>query len=226
MHFHLPKPLHGWREFAGEVGIIVLGVLIALGAEQLVETLHWRTEVADARQALDREVAYNLGAIAKRQEEGPCINRRLREIRELLTALGPGTSPGRRAPLGQPQLWRPRTNAWQAAMAGQVAERMPLATRVGYAQLYDGFQWYAQKAADETDAWSVLGELDDPGVLSSADLANVRQARSRAQVAADKMDANLPRFVAAARSFGIQPAAVEEAKLTAEEIKTLCRPLR
>jgi len=32
MHFHLPKPLHGWREFAGEVGIIVIGVLIALGA--------------------------------------------------------------------------------------------------------------------------------------------------------------------------------------------------
>jgi hypothetical protein len=30
MHFHLPKPLHGWREFAGEVGIIVIGVLIAL----------------------------------------------------------------------------------------------------------------------------------------------------------------------------------------------------
>jgi hypothetical protein len=28
MHFHLPKPLHGWRAFAGEVGIIVVGVLI------------------------------------------------------------------------------------------------------------------------------------------------------------------------------------------------------
>ncbi len=26
MHFHLPKPLHGWREFVGEVGIIVVGV--------------------------------------------------------------------------------------------------------------------------------------------------------------------------------------------------------
>ena len=32
MHIHLPKPLHGWRAFVGEVGIIVLGVLIALGA--------------------------------------------------------------------------------------------------------------------------------------------------------------------------------------------------
>ena len=31
MRVSMPKPLHGWREFAGEVGIIVLGVLIALG---------------------------------------------------------------------------------------------------------------------------------------------------------------------------------------------------
>ena len=38
MHFHLPKPLHGWREFWGEVGIIVIGVLIALGAQQVVES--------------------------------------------------------------------------------------------------------------------------------------------------------------------------------------------
>ena len=33
MYVQLPKPLHGWRQFAGEVGIIVLGVLIALGAQ-------------------------------------------------------------------------------------------------------------------------------------------------------------------------------------------------
>ena len=225
MHFHLPKPLHGWREFAGEIGIIVVGVLVALGAEQAVEALHWRSEVADARRALDREVAYDLGAIAKRQEEGPCIDRRLQEIRELLAASTHGLTREARAPLGQPQLWRPRTNAWQSAMAGQVAEHMPLDTRVDYAQVYDAFQWYAQKASDETDAWSVLDELDDPGVLSSADLANIRQARSRAQVAADKMNANLPRYVTSAGELGIKPAAVEETPLTAQEIKALCRPL-
>ena len=37
MHFHLPKPLHGWREFVGEVAIIVLGVLIALTLEAVVD---------------------------------------------------------------------------------------------------------------------------------------------------------------------------------------------
>ena len=37
MHVHLPKPLRGWREFIGEVGIIVIGVLIALAADQIAE---------------------------------------------------------------------------------------------------------------------------------------------------------------------------------------------
>jgi len=225
MHFHLPKPLHGWRAFVGEVGIIVLGVLIALGAEQAVETLHWRNEVVDARRALDREVAYDLGAIEMREQEAPCIDRRLSEIRALLTGSSSGLRSGSRSPLGQPQLWRPRTDVWQAAVAGQVAEHMPLATRLGYADLYGQFHWYAQKAEDETDAWSVLAELDDPGDLGPEDVARVRQARSRAKVAADKLNAYLPRIIAAGARLGIKPAAVEETSLTATSLKALCAPL-
>ena len=48
MLFDLPKPLHGWRALFGEVGIIVIGVLIALGAEQVVEGVHERN-VAEER---------------------------------------------------------------------------------------------------------------------------------------------------------------------------------
>ena len=214
MHFHLPRPLHGWRQFAGEVGIIVVGVQR--------EWVHWRNEVTDARRALDREAAYDLGAVEKRQQEAPCIDRRLREIRTLLIGHASGLRSGSRSPLGQPQLWRPRTDVWQVAVAGQAAEHMPLETRLGYAGLYGGFQWYAQKAEDETDAWSVLAELDDPGVLSPEDIASIRQARSRAQVAADKMEANLPRIIAAGARLGIKPAAVEETSLTAAAIESLC----
>jgi hypothetical protein len=50
MHVHLPKALHGWRELLKEVGIIVLGVLIALSAEQAVESLHWHQRAATARE--------------------------------------------------------------------------------------------------------------------------------------------------------------------------------
>ena len=56
MHFHLPKPLHGWREFAGEVGIIVLGVLIALGAEQVAERIHQREELREAENGMIAEL--------------------------------------------------------------------------------------------------------------------------------------------------------------------------
>jgi hypothetical protein len=225
MHFHLPKPLHGWREFFGEVGVIVIGVLLALGAEQVVEWVHWRNEVTDAQRALDREAAYDLGAVKKRQQEIPCIDRRLREIRTLLTGDASALRSRSRSPLGQPQLWRPRTDVWQVAIAGQAADHMPLATRLGYADLYGGFQWYAQKAEDETDAWSVLAELDDPGVFSAEDIASIRQARSRAQVAADKMEANLPRIIAAGARLGIKPGAVEETSLTANSLNRLCAPL-
>ncbi|MBV9062475.1 MAG: hypothetical protein JOY77_06055, partial [Alphaproteobacteria bacterium] len=40
MDIHKPKPIRNWREFLKEVGIIVLGVSIALGAEQAVEAIH------------------------------------------------------------------------------------------------------------------------------------------------------------------------------------------
>jgi len=43
MRFHLPKPLHGWRAFIGEVAIIVLGVLIALFAQQLLQSFNDRS---------------------------------------------------------------------------------------------------------------------------------------------------------------------------------------
>src|SRR4051812_38991728 len=83
MHFHLPKPLHGWREFIGEVGIIVVGVLIALGAEQVVEQLHNRAAAAETRRAIRAELDTDLAALALRGSIEPCVDRRLSELRGL-----------------------------------------------------------------------------------------------------------------------------------------------
>jgi len=55
MDIHKPKPWHGWREFGKELATIVLGVLIALGAEQAVEALRWseRTEKTEAHLRIE-----------------------------------------------------------------------------------------------------------------------------------------------------------------------------
>ena len=49
MEFHKPKPIRNWREFLKEFGTIVLGVSVALAAEQAVEWWHWRGQVAETR---------------------------------------------------------------------------------------------------------------------------------------------------------------------------------
>ncbi len=84
MHIHLPKPLHGWRQFVGEVGIIVLGVLIALGAEQLVQTWRLRSEARGFRKVVDHELALNFGAFQFNQSQRVCIRRRLDELQTIL----------------------------------------------------------------------------------------------------------------------------------------------
>ena len=68
MHFHLPKPLHGWREFAGEVGIILLGVLLALLGQAMFEEWTWDRKVEAATSAMDDEIKRALAARSKQIE--------------------------------------------------------------------------------------------------------------------------------------------------------------
>jgi hypothetical protein len=82
MHIHLPKVPHGWRDVAKEIAIIVVGVLIALFLEQLVEAWHWRHEVAIARENMNGELLFDDGPqIYQRAAMHPCVVARLDAIR-------------------------------------------------------------------------------------------------------------------------------------------------
>ena len=59
---------------------MVIGVLIALGAEQFVETLHWRSEARDFRKAVNHEVSVDLGSYRFSMLQQPCVRRRLDEL--------------------------------------------------------------------------------------------------------------------------------------------------
>jgi hypothetical protein len=55
MEIHKPKPVHSWKELLGEIGVIVIGIVIALSGEQLIEANHRAHQRADLRAALDRD---------------------------------------------------------------------------------------------------------------------------------------------------------------------------
>ncbi len=82
-HFHIPKPLHGWREFVGEVGIIVLGVLIALGAEQMIDGWQWHSKIRHAEAAMRLELGEDNGPQAYgRILIGRCLEQQISGIRD------------------------------------------------------------------------------------------------------------------------------------------------
>lgn len=84
MRIRLPTPLHGWRAFFGEVGVIVLGVLIALGFGQVASDIHDSVVAGEAREAIRAEVRENLWWLETRKLREPCITRRLAELDALL----------------------------------------------------------------------------------------------------------------------------------------------
>src|ERR1700681_3207412 len=84
MDIHKPKPWRGWPEFLKEIGTIVIGVLIALGAEQAVEWLHWRHEVGVARTAIAFDLKRLVAMSAHKDAMSPCQAVRLGELSDAL----------------------------------------------------------------------------------------------------------------------------------------------
>jgi hypothetical protein len=137
MHFHLPKPLHGWRAFAGEVGIIVVGVLIALAAEQAVQSIEWRHKVDAAIADMNNELGSGDGPEAyERVVLHDCI-------RTNLDALRASVEQGDRARSRKliDRFWLPNRTwdslARDAANTADVATHMPHERMLQYRIAYE-----------------------------------------------------------------------------------------
>lgn len=160
MHVHLPKPLHGWRVFVGEVGIIVIGVLIALGAEQLVEAGHRKQQAAEADDGIRNELGFNLGRLQSRTSIHACVARRINEIQALLD--GAADKPEIATPswIGRPQYWAFASSQWQAeSQAGRAALVDPHRLSA-YAVMYARMQDLNEEMGLEQADWAKLRTLE------------------------------------------------------------------
>lgn len=160
MHFRLPKPLHGWREFAGEVGIIVIGILIALGAEQVVELVHNRQLAADARENVRAEAATNVGFIRDRLSTQACIDRRLAELQDILSQSGDKPLVQQPTWVSRPPIWPIFFGRWQAATASGRNSLFSPEEQGRFSMLYRVFSQYDADQAREQEVWSQLRALE------------------------------------------------------------------
>jgi hypothetical protein len=184
MEIHRPKhPVQGWREFLKEVGVIVLGVLIALGAEQAVEWLHWRQQVQLTDQALQHEIRFDLKFAYERRVDEQCLNGRIAHLRDKLLQPGsrwtsdstPVSSHGSfYDPPAMPQVYRTlsrpyETEAWDVALPGTALTHMPRERAAGYAHMYETVAYLRAAQAREEELWPKLAPLGFDRTLSAAE---------------------------------------------------------
>jgi hypothetical protein len=219
MHFRLPKPLHGWREFAGEVGIIVLGVLIALGAEQVIQSIHQRQDVVQLRDALDAELADDRARWEDMRTQDRCSMLRLDAVERWLATAPPDA----RLPQAYRLfLWNMHSSAWDLAKTSPAAAHIPLKERLTYASLYGAIDNWRPSIAEEGANAMQLGAL----------LATADQPENRRQIAEHiytaralirRRTSNYPYFFARFDELRIRP---DGSQLTvAHDPLLLCKPL-
>jgi hypothetical protein len=180
MSFNLPKPIHGWRTFAGEVGIIVIGVLIALTAQQLVETAHWRAEVKDFRRAVGDELGMNLAAYQYQLVQRPCVARRLADLDSLLNNSLAGRKLAMVTAIGRPDSVSFYFSVWDSKEPA-VTAHLPNEVRQSYAQLYDEYHNADVVRLGETDVWRNLAQFDQPEPLDHSDRMRLRELITKAR---------------------------------------------
>jgi len=161
MHFRLPKPLHGWRAFIGEVGVIVLGVLLALGAQQAVEAFHLRESVSQMRDAMRAELAIDLKRLQVNLAQDPCMYARLDAI---LRWTASTAANARIANVGRPYLANYHTSTWDITKTSPVAGHLSLKEQLTYASAYDAIANEQRYLYEEQRSWTDLA-----ATLASAD---------------------------------------------------------
>ena len=67
------NPPHGWRAVAWELGIVTLGVLIALGAQQWADERTWRAKVETSKAAIRDELSEHYSYAVEFRTVYPCM---------------------------------------------------------------------------------------------------------------------------------------------------------
>ena len=157
MDIHKPKGWHGFREFLKEFGTIVLGVLVALGAEQVAEALHGRHVIHEAEAAMRSElVVDDLPQAYVRMAIASCL---VRDLNGLRSAVDSRIPPQQFGVLVKAYLPPPRTwdeDAWKATGASGAAARMDGARLLGWSTAYVQVPFLQVYADRETSALNRL----------------------------------------------------------------------
>jgi len=202
------KPPHGWNAVGWELAIVTLGVVIALGAQQIAEARRDRSTASETRAEITDELNSNLMGLALRQTAEPCIERRLNDLRTIVTQWEKTGSFATPKWVAQSPIFLIELSRYDAA---QSAGRLALLSgdeqyRMGaiVARLRKFNEW--QMA--ERVPWGRLRALQfGAASLSKNDQPGIRSALQDASTFDYMTEVNFTEALPMARKFGFRPDA-------------------
>jgi hypothetical protein len=203
MDIHKPKPWHGLREFLKEFGTIVLGVLVALGAEQAVEAAHRNGEVREAREALRDEIRTNASILALGREELKCLKPQV----DAYAAWAVG---GPKPPDFRTILSRYVSNTWDTVKTGAVPH-MPLQERLAISDFYDELRNAESIINEQRSAALVLFGADERKTLRPEDASRVLDAVGVELRVGGFKAGEIQRLLDGAAKLGVRPPPLTQA---------------
>jgi hypothetical protein len=177
------RPIGGWRVFFGEVGVIILGVLIALGLGAVADEIGWRIEVSQARGALSLELGESIGQAVERTRFSPCVEQRLDQLAQVVDE---AASTGRLPPSGDIQF--PSFRTWPHGVGdgivnSEAAAHFDRDELAAISSMNEFFAIMGELNKRELDVWTRLYVLVGPGrTLLPAEAADLRLAIGEARL--------------------------------------------
>ena len=205
MRIDLPTPPRGWREFFWELIIIVIGVLLALWAQQLANELSGRAAASRAKTDLDEEVGRNFGALQERWRTQACVDRRLDEIAAHLDKLSKGEVGQAPQWIGRPQYWGMIDRRWDAASQAGRVSLLSSEQLNAYTRVYAILDWVQDHEDKEEAVWSQLRALEGQRRLSEESIFAMRLLLSQACHANWRVKLGIRQAFEEAREVGIKP---------------------
>lgn len=198
------KPPTGWADFITEIVIVVLGVFLALGAQETVNAWKERNELTEFQSAVDQEIAENLAAYEMRVKQSDCAKDRLDQLDAWQRAWRDGAGPAMLGRIRRPIGYTTSQYVWESGSTSNLKE-MPLDQRLSYAAIYANFQTYENLRLREAAAWQSIYGYDQAVSLSGPEVNQLRGLILTVRALSWSIDTNWPALKQLAAKLRIAP---------------------
>jgi hypothetical protein len=175
MDLHAPAgPVRSFKDFLVHLGIVTLGILIALGLEQLVEAHHRAKIAAEAVAGFRHEIGDDMARVREVMAAMPHLRAQSQDAVAKLRAPAPPDAAGGTIEYPGINLEYVATSSWDTAIATQALNELAYDSVKRYAEAFAAIHLFFDQERIGVGIWQDLRRFgDDPAALSKEQRATL-----------------------------------------------------